>query len=143
MTKKTLPLLASALALSAVAAHAETPLTPTIGRIVHYYPGGVADIEAGRQPRPAMICQVWNAHPDGVSCVNVGYLDAEGSWLSATSVALHSPNSTVPETGPFALWMPFQSNQAKAPAAGPAARPPDAVLVKTHDNGEPLVGQPA
>jgi hypothetical protein len=137
--KKTLPLLASALALAAAATHAENSLTPTIGRLVHYYPGGIEDIEAGRQPRPALICNVWS---DGEleagerACINIGYLDANGSWLSATSVYLYHPESEVDPLGGFALWMPFQS-RPKADAAG-GAGPADVQLRKIEENGEPV-----
>ena len=135
---KTLPLLASALALAAAATHAEDNLTPTIGRIVHYYPGGVQDVQDGKQPRPAMICHVWDASYEnsGKACINVGYLDANGSWLSATSVYLYHPEATVLDTGGFALWMPFQS-KAKEPATS-QRRPPDVQLRKIEDNGEPV-----
>lgn len=144
-TPATLALLAAAVA--AAGAHASSPpgeLVPTIGRIVHYYPGGIKDIQDGKQPRPAMICFVHTSIAGGVSCINVGYLDESGSWLSQTSVMLHAPESTVPETGGFAVWMPFQAGQAKAQAAptvDPVATtggPPDATLVKTHDNGVPV-----
>jgi len=79
-------------------------ITPTIGRVVWFYPTGVSH-EA--QPLPALICRVWND-----SMINVGGFDGDGKPFAATSVFLNHDGYGNPGGGPWATWMPYQKGQA-------------------------------
>lgn len=85
-------------------------ITPTIGRVVWFYPAGVAHTA---QPFPALISYVWND-----SLINVGGFDANGVPFAATSVFLNGEGYGNPGGGAWATWMPYQKGQAaKAEAA--------------------------
>jgi hypothetical protein len=80
-------------------------ITPTIGRVVWFYPHGHRE---GSLPHAAMIAFV---HSD--SLVNLGVLDPNGRSYNETSVSLVQDGDAAPDSGRFATWMPFQIGQAK------------------------------
>lgn len=86
-----------------------TAITPTVGRIVHYYPTNEdsgAIISLG-QPLAATIAHVWNER-----CINIAYLDTNGVWRSKSSVLLvHEDDEARPGAG-YCAWMPYQIGQA-------------------------------
>ena len=83
-----------------------TNIKPTVGRVVWFYPYGKAQIDAGEQPFAAMIACVQTSQ-----FINIGYLDASGSHMSAQIVRLLQEGEEVPEE-PVCVWMPYQRGQA-------------------------------
>lgn len=81
-------------------------ISPTVGRVVWYYPDGKSQLDAGRQPCAALVAYV---HDD--RCINIGYVDSNGVSGNVTSVQLVQDGDTVPEYG-FCAWMPYQLGQA-------------------------------
>jgi hypothetical protein len=90
-------------------------IKPTIGRIVWYYPsdedvGGVGAITGFTKDKEhaAIVCYV---HSDKL--VNLCVIDANGHTKPMTSVDLIQEGDSVPGSGRFATWMPYQIGQAK------------------------------
>lgn len=85
-------------------------IKPTIGRVIHYYPGAEPALATlPGQPIPALVCGV---HSDGV--INIAGFDAVGTAFARTSVALVQEvedSESLPEDG-YATWMPYQKEQA-------------------------------
>jgi len=79
------------------------PITPSIGRVVLYYPRGVSPPQ---QPCRADVCFV---HPDGR--LNINWHTHEGIGVSSTSVLLVQPGEEPPKSGQYCFWMPFQVRQ--------------------------------
>ena len=98
-------------------------ITPTIGRVVWFYPHGHRE---GSLPHAAMIAFV---HSD--SLVNLGVLDPNGRSYNETSVSLIQDGDAAPESGRFATWMPFQIGQAKQAEEKTAATEPAKPVVDT------------
>lgn len=82
-------------------------ISPTVGRVVWYWPNGNMDKAAGSQPWAASI-----AYVHGDRMVNIGYLDSGGTPGAATSVLLVQPGDPLPELGGYCEWMPYQHGQA-------------------------------
>lgn len=90
-------------------------ITPTIGRIVWYWPTR-SDVEEGMisggdQPLPAVVCHVWTDH-----CVNLGITDAGGVCHARTSINLVQPGDMFLReagTGGYCEWMPYQVKVAQ------------------------------
>lgn len=90
-------------------------ITPTIGRRVLLFmplaPGICAN--SPKVPFDAGIAYVWND-----SMINCGYTDHNGTARAATSVRLHdraqndSDQHDITGVGPYAVWMPYQFEQA-------------------------------
>jgi hypothetical protein len=86
-------------------------ITPTIGRVVWYYPAlptfdGHPDPEG--QPLAAHIAHVW-----GDRMVNLMVIDANGEIYNKTSVTLVQEGDLAPvEWGRYCEWMPYQKGQA-------------------------------
>lgn len=78
-------------------------IKPTVGRVVWFWPNGKY---SGGQPYAATIAYVHNDR-----CVNIGYLDANGIPMRATSVFLAQDGEPEPG-GWFCEWMPYQKGQA-------------------------------
>lgn len=114
-----------------------THITPTIGRIVWYYPSGYDTIEQGDdlQPLAAMVCYVW---PDGA--VNLAVHDLHGYPWTRSRVRLVQEGEALPGDAGYATWMPYQVNQAAKAAAQPV--PADTSIAVTPD-GVILDPQPA
>lgn len=86
-----------------------TKITPTIGRVVWYYPGGTEEEAADVQPLAAMVAYV---HAGGES-VNLGFLSSNGVSGHASSVPLRQEGEVrALNTNPFCCWMPYQVKQA-------------------------------
>jgi hypothetical protein len=81
-------------------------ITPTVGRVVWYFPNGKTQHDAGEQPHSASV-----AYVHGDRCINIGYFDQNGFAKNATSVTLVQDGDELPEYG-FCCWMPFQKGQA-------------------------------
>lgn len=85
-----------------------TIITPTVGRIVHYYPTAddLGPMGSG-QPFAAIVAHVWNDR-----CINIAYFDANGVVRSKTSVLLvHDDDEARPGAG-YCAWMPYQKGYA-------------------------------
>mgnify|MGYP000190283694 FL=1 len=85
-------------------------ISPTIGRVVWFYPRGH---QPNQQPLAAMVAHVWSD-----TCVNLVIFDANGRPMAdpPTSVLLVQPESEVPTGDHYCTWMPYQIGQAKAAA---------------------------
>jgi len=103
-------------------------ITPTIGRVVWFYPHGHRE---GSLPHAAMIAFV---HSD--SLVNLGVLDPNGRSYNETSVSLIQDGDPAPDSGRYATWMPFQIGQAKQAEAKTAATEPTEPVVATAAQGD-------
>lgn len=76
-------------------------ITPTVGRVVWYYPDGASQSSVGAQPCAATVAYV---HGDG-RFINIGYLDCNGNSKAATSVRLIQEGDEQPDD-PYCCWMP-------------------------------------
>lgn len=77
-------------------------ITPTVGRIVHYYPPG--KWPPSTQPLAAIIAHVWSD-----TCVNLMIFDANGNVYKQpqpTSVLLVQADNEVPSGGGYCCWPP-------------------------------------
>ena len=83
-------------------------IKPTVGRVVWFYPGvHLSHIaRVGDQPFAATVAAVWSD-----TCVNIGFLDANGHHHNATSVPLIQDDMPRPDSH-FCEWMPYQKGQA-------------------------------
>jgi hypothetical protein len=94
-------------------------ITPTIGRIVWYYPKGypLGDGEKTvnlSEPRAAVIVKVWSDR-----MVNLGYWDPNGDTGAATSVPLVQPEDAPQNCGVgFCEWMPYQVKKPMGSESG-------------------------
>jgi hypothetical protein len=86
-------------------------ISPSIGRVVWYYPPRHPD---GEQPLAAIVAHVWSD-----TCVNLAIFDANGRPLAdpPTSVLLVQPGNEVPSGGGYCTWMPYQIQTAAKQAA--------------------------
>ena len=86
-------------------------ISPSIGRVVWYYPPGHPE---GEQPFAAIVAHVWSD-----TCVNLAIFDANGRPMAdpPTSVLLVQPGEYPPSDGGYCCWMPFQINTAAKQAA--------------------------
>lgn len=90
----------------------------TIGRTVHFYERGRAQMDAGEPPCAATIAYV---HSDRL--INIGYLTHNGMHASATSIPL-VPDGEATRTSPaggFCVW-PKMDAEPNAFELGAAAR---------------------
>jgi len=81
-----------------------TVITPTVGRIVWYWPPNNKD----RQPQAAIVTYV---HDDRL--ININAFTHDGMPVARTSVALVQEGDPKPDDGNYAQWMPYQLGQAK------------------------------
>jgi len=92
-------------------------ITPTVGRVIHYYPAGhEPTARCGKdQPHAALIAHVHNDR-----CVNLAVFDSEGKSYSRCNVTLVQPKDECPE-GAHAMWMPYQieTNKQNSTSAEP------------------------
>lgn len=94
-------------------------ISPTPGRIVWFYPAphdGIGQI--GGQPLAAIVAGVHNDR-----LVNLAVFDAHGNTQQRSNVELVQPDTTTPDGGAYATWMPYQIGQA---AKAETVQEPDA-----------------
>ncbi len=84
------------------------PITPTVGRVVHYWPSEQAIRDRKAQPYAAIITHVW-----GDDCVNLSVLQ-DGSYPTndTTPTSVSRIDTGVSATCQCWAWMPFQQGQA-------------------------------
>lgn len=81
-------------------------ITPTVGRVVHFYPNRL-HYQSGGQPFKADI-----AYVHGDRLVNVSFLYHDGTAGAVCGVVLVQPGDPIPEAGGFCKWMDYQIGQA-------------------------------
>lgn len=81
-------------------------ISPTVGRVVWYYPAGKPHTD---QPYAATVAFV---HDD--NCINVGGFDMNGHPFADEKVLLVQGEDSYgnPSGGSWACWMPYQKGQA-------------------------------
>lgn len=81
-------------------------ITPTVGRVVWYYPAGRSKDE---QPCAATIAYV---HDDNL--INIGYWPSEGppAWDKNVLLVQDENSYGNPDGGGWCCWMPYQKNVA-------------------------------
>lgn len=74
-------------------------MTPTVGRIVHYYPTGVTP-QTGK-PQAGIVTMVWSE-----SCVNLALFDGNGVPVPKppTSILLVQEGAETPTGGNYCCW---------------------------------------
>ena len=82
-------------------------IIPTVGRIVHFTPGGFDNIAKSEQPLAAIVTYVW-----GERMVNLTVFDTNGSPHSRTSVSLLQDDDMPTDGNAYCAWMPYQLGQA-------------------------------
>ena len=83
-------------------------ITPTVGRVVWFYPNGLRDVLTNAQPHAALVTYV---HGDRM--VNLAIFNADGVSYNRTSVVLVQEGDNNPDSWAFCCWMPYQAAQAK------------------------------
>jgi hypothetical protein len=91
----------------------KTHITPSIGRIVWFYPStrmGSSDFHPPTlsDPLAAIVAKVI-----GAATLNLTVFDAQGVSHAMTGVPLVQEGEDVPADGYYAEWMPYQIGQAK------------------------------
>ncbi len=80
-------------------------IKPTVGRVVLFYPAGVAH---NAEPCAAIVVKVWSD-----TMVNLAVFDANGVARGETSVLLVQDDGYGnPGGGAWCCWMPYQKGQA-------------------------------
>lgn len=85
-----------------------TVITPTVGRIVWYWPRVNEGDPISDQPFAAIVTYAF-----GDRMINLTVFDHAGNVETHTSVQLAQEDDPVPTQGGYAQWMPFQLGQAK------------------------------
>lgn len=90
-------------------------ITPTIGRVVWFYPAVNAQISGFTpsnegEPLAAIIARVVDAD---AGAVHLAVFDGAGVSRSEPYVQLLQEGQKAPEAGRYATWMPYQIGQAK------------------------------
>lgn len=81
-------------------------ISPTIGRVVLFWPSVPPGGLQRTQPYPALVSYVWSDR-----LINIGGFDGNGVPFAATSVPLLQDDDIAP-AGYYAEWMPYQKGQA-------------------------------
>lgn len=82
-------------------------ITPTIGRVVWFYPNGQADLDAKRQPYATLVAYVHNQ-----SSINIGGFDSSGYPIARQHIRLLQEGEVTEGLRAFCCWMPYQQAQA-------------------------------
>lgn len=82
-------------------------ISPTIGRVVLYWPPAPNGRAPNSQPWPALICRVW-----GDRCVNIAGFNDGGTPFSMSSCPLLQDDDVPFGNSAYAEWMPYQKGQA-------------------------------
>lgn len=85
-----------------------TVITPTVGRIVWYWPRVNDGEPISEQPFAAIVTYVFNDR-----MINLAAFDHVGNAERHISVQLVQEGDAVPGLGDYAQWMPYQIGQAK------------------------------
>jgi len=93
-----------------------TVITPTVGRIVWYWPLVNDGYDPVSQPFAAIVTFAF-----GDRMINLTAFDHAGNVETHTSVQLAQEGDPVPTHGGYAQWMPYQLGQAKKHAPEAAA----------------------
>jgi hypothetical protein len=105
-----------------------TFIKPTVGRVVHYYPGtneSLSQMHAGTPDAKPMAAFVTAVHDDGK--INLAVFDADAHMVSRHNVTLVQGDDVPnPEVG-HAQWMAYQIEQAEKADAPPAGETTDEV----------------
>ena len=91
-------------------------IIPTVGRIVHFTPGGYDGIARAGQPLAAIVAYVWSER-----MVNLTVFDSNGLPHSRTSITLLQDDDTASDGSAYCAWMPYQLGQAAKTEALSAA----------------------
>ncbi len=91
-------------------------ITPTVGRVVWFYPSTRTGSTAFHPPTLNDPLAAIVAKVIGERMVNLSVFDAHGFTHSMTSVPLLQEAEDVPVDGYYATWMPYQIGQAKKAA---------------------------
>ena len=83
-------------------------ISPSIGRVVWFWPTKEVDVPEPEQPNAALVVYVW-----GDRMVNLVVFDSNGNSRGETSVTLLQDDDVPNACGRFASWMPYQVGQAK------------------------------
>lgn len=91
-------------------------ITPTVGRVVHFYPGEFEPYH-DQAPLCALICHVWSD-----TCVNLAVFDPNGFPQPHQSVQLVQPGEArVDDASSHCRWMPYQTRKATGSESGEQA----------------------
>ncbi len=106
-------------------------ITPTVGRVVHFYPNGTvhAGIYEPFRPSAATISRAFSER-----LVNLGVIAQDGRAFGMTSVVLLQPGDDKPAEGTsYCEWMPYQIEQSAdaEPEAATDDAPQEAVASAT------------
>ncbi len=93
-------------------------ISPSIGRIVWFWPAKEADAPEAEQPNAALVVYVW-----GDRMVNLVVFDSNGNSRGETSVTLLQDDDAPNACGRYASWMSFQIDQAKCRQAEALGKP--------------------
>jgi hypothetical protein len=95
-------------------------ISPTIGRRVLFFSAGTAGVNNPAVPFDAGICYVWGDSDPTRNCINVSYANHGGTAGSMTSVLLYDRAQSADDAHGkgenYAVWMPYQFEQAKRAA---------------------------
>jgi hypothetical protein len=98
-----------------------TKITPTVGRVVWFYPHANAQFDGFSPPVPGQPLAAIIAAVLMSGDLNLAVFDAVGVAHSRTVVPLVQEGDEAPADGYFATWMPYQIGQAKKHADEPKA----------------------
>lgn len=90
-------------------------ITPTIGRVVHYYPGPDDPTPGDDGPLAALVTAVWTD-----TCVNLAIFNRNGSPEPnpPTSITLVQPGVDPPLNERYCCWMPYQVKKSYGSESG-------------------------
>ena len=94
----------------------QASITPTVGRVVHYFDGPTA------KERAAIICCVHND-----TCVNLTVFDHNGTTFAEVDAYLVQPHDERPSSGCFCEWMAYQVKKQAGSESGERAAGTEAI----------------
>lgn len=83
-------------------------IVPSIGRVVWFQPAKTVGQPLLDQNYAGMV-----AYVHGDRMINISYVDHAGEQHAARSVPLLQDDDTIPDTGYFCHWMPYQVKAAE------------------------------
>lgn len=93
-------------------------IKPTVGRIVHYYPGPDDPQLVEEAPLAAIVAKVWSD-----TCVNLTIFNPNGAVEPnpPTSITLVQPGADPPDQSGYCTWMPYQVKKQTGSESGEKA----------------------